>query len=228
MDFNQEEFDKFLVDNNVIGFKERDITLKSGRICRWYANCRVLTDYAGVADKTADFVIEFAKERGLEFDYFYGIPAGASKLATIIDYKIAARQNKEAMPLVIGREKPKEHGDPKDRFFIGPVKAGDRVIAIEDVTTTGGSLINGISQLTEAGVIVVAAIALVNRMERDDEGGAVADVIRERFGIPYYALSNAFKLLPLEYMRNMPSAETKEHVEDYFRQFGVRELRLGD
>ena len=119
MSFNKEEFNKFLVENNVVGFKEQDITLKSGRISRWYANCRTLTDHSGIADKIANFIIDFIKEKGIEFDYVYGIPAGATKLAVLINYKNAARQNNENIPLVIGREKPKEHGEPKDRFFIG-------------------------------------------------------------------------------------------------------------
>lgn len=225
MNFNKEEFNRFLVDNNVVGFKEQDITLKSGRISRWYANCRCLTNHTGIADKTANFIIDFIKEKGLEFDYVYGIPAGATKLATIINYKIAARQNKENIPLVIGREKPKEHGEPKDRFFLGPVKAGDRVVVVEDVTTTGGSLISGIEKLKEAGVNIIAAVGLVNRMEKRDDGLTVEEKLRQ-MGVVHHAMSNAFDLLPLEFARNQPSVETKVHVENYFRQYSIREIRL--
>ena len=225
MGFNKGEFNRFLIDNNVVGFKEQDITLKSGRISRWYANCRALTDHTGIADKTANFIIDFIKEKGIEFDYVYGIPAGATKLATLINYKIAARQNKENMPLVIGREKPKDHGEPKDRFFIGPVKAGDRVIAVEDVTTTGGSLISGIEQLKEAGINVVAAVGLVNRMEKRDDSLLVEEKLRQ-MGITHYSMTDAFDLLPMEFKRNPPSPETKQHVEDYFRTYSIGELRL--
>ena len=225
MSFNKEEFNRFLVDNSVVGFKEQDITLKSGRISRWYANCRVLTDHTGIADKTANFIIDFIKEKSLEFDYVYGIPAGATKLATLINYKNAARQNNENIPLVIGREKPKEHGEAKDRFFIGPVKAGDRVVAVEDVTTTGGSLISGIERLKEAGIIIVAAVGLVNRMEKRDDGLLVEEKLRQ-MGVTHYSMSDAFDLLPLEFARNMPSEETRIHVENYFQRYSIKEIRF--
>ena len=109
MTFNQAEFNNFIITNDVVGFKENDITLKSGRISRWYANCRNLTSYAGVADKTANFVIDFIKEKNLEFDYVYGVPAGATKLGLLISYKIAARDNKEMFKLDINELKPNLH-----------------------------------------------------------------------------------------------------------------------
>lgn len=227
MSFNQNEFNQFIIDNNVVGFKEQDITLKSGRISRWYANCRNLTSFAGVADKTANFVIDFVNEKNLEFDYFYGIPAGATKLGLLISYKTAARANKDNYKLIIGREKPKEHGEAKDKYFIGPVKEGDKVVVVEDVTTTGGSLIKGIKRLIEAGANVVASVGLVNRMEKGDDGLTVEETIRQKFGIQHYSMSNAFDLLPLEAERNPPSEETKRKVEQYFRTYSVRELNLG-
>lgn len=54
--------------------------------------------------------------------------------------------------MVVGRGNPKEHGDPKDKYFIGPAKENDRVIVIEDVTTTGGSLIDTIKHLQESNI----------------------------------------------------------------------------
>jgi orotate phosphoribosyltransferase len=224
--FDQEEFNNFIIDNNVVGFKEQDITLKSGRLSRWYANCRCLTDFAGIADKTANFIIEFAKEKGLECDYFYGVPAGATKLGVLLNYKIAARANNEDFKLIIGREKPKDHGEAKDRFFIGPLKPGDNVIAIEDVTTTGGSLITGIERLREAGVNVIASIGMVNRMEKRDDGLTVEEAIRQKFGIQHYSMSNAFDLLPIEFRRNPPSEDTRIHVQNYFSMYSIRGIEL--
>ena len=226
MSFNQNEFNRFIIDNNVVGFKEQDITLASGRISRWYANCRVLTNLAGIADKTANFVIEFIKEKNLDFDYVYGVPAGATKLGLLISYKIAARNNNENFKLIIGREKPKEHGDAKDKFFIGPINPGDKVIVVEDVTTTGSSLIKGVSNLIEAGVNVIATVGLVNRMEKRDDGLTVEEAIREKFAIQHYSMSSAFDLLPLEAVKNPPSEETKQHVKNYFSQYSVRGIDL--
>lgn len=224
-EFNQEEYNRFLIDNNVIGFFEEPITLKSGRISHWYANCRNLLDRVGVMDELTDFVLTFAEEKGVSADYFYGVPEGATKLAVILNYKKGKIDNNENQALVIGRGKPKEHGDPKDKYFIGPAKEGDKVIVIEDVTTTGGSLIDTIKQLQEANIEVVAAIGLVNRMEKRDDGKSVEKVINE-LNVPYLAMGNSIELLQMARDVSKPSDSVLEEVEKYFDRYGIEPLKL--
>ena len=195
-EFNQEEYNKFLIENNVIGFFAEPITLKSGRISHWYVNCRNLLDRVGVMDKLVDFVLAFADEKGISADYFYGVPEGATKLGVILNYKKGKLDNNENQALIIGRGKPKEHGDPKDKYFIGPAQEGDKVIVIEDVTTTGGSLIDTIRHLQESNIEVIAAIGLVNRMEKRDDGKSVEKVIND-LNVPYFAIGNSLDLLPM-------------------------------
>jgi orotate phosphoribosyltransferase len=223
--FNQEEYNKFLIEHNVIGFFEEPVTLKSGRISNWYANCRYLLDEVGVIDKLTDFVLAFSDDKGISADYFYGVPEGATKLAIILNYKKGKLDNNENQVLVIGRGKPKEHGDPKDRYFIGPVKERDKVIVIEDVTTTGGSLIDTIKHLQESNIEVVAAIGLVNRMEKRDDGKSVEQVINE-LNVPYFAMGNSMELLPMARDDSKPSESVLEEVEKYFDQYGIEPLKL--
>ena len=223
--FNQEEYNKFLIENNVIGFFEEPVTLKSGRISNWYVNCRYLLDEVGVIDKLTDFVLAFSDDKGISADYFYGVPEGATKLAVILNYKKGKLDNNENQVLVIGRGKPKEHGEPKDRYFIGPVKERDKVIVIEDVTTTGGSLIDTIKHLQESNIEVVAAIGLVNRMEKRDDGKSVEQVINE-LNVPYFAMGNSLELLPMARDDSKPSDSVLEEVEKYFDQYGIEPLKL--
>lgn len=223
--FNQEEYNKFLIENNVIGFFEEPVTLKSARISNWYANCRYLLDKVGVIDKITDFVLAFSDDKGISADYFYGVPEGATKLAVILNYKKGKLDNNENQALVIGRGKPKEHGDPKDKYFIGPVKERDKVIVIEDVTTTGGSLIDTIKHLQESNIEVVAAIGLVNRMEKRDDGKSVEQVINE-YNVPYFAIGNSTELLPMARDVSKPSDSVLEEVEKYFDQYGIEPLKL--
>lgn len=224
-EFNQEEYNRFLIENKVIGFFEEPITLKSGRISNWYANCRNLLDRVGVMDRLTDFVLAFADEKSISADYFYGVPEGATKLAVILNYKKGKLDNNGNQALVIGRGKPKEHGDPNDKYFIGPVKAGDKVIVIEDVTTTGGSLIDTIKHLQESNIEVVAAIGLVNRMEKRDDGKSVEKVINE-LDVPYFAMGNSVDLLPMARDVSNPSASVLEEVEKYFDRYGIAPLKL--
>jgi len=223
--FNQEEYNKFLIENRVIGFFEKPITLKSGRISHWYANCRVLLDRVGVIDKLTDFVLAFSEEKGISADYFYGVPEGATKLAVILNYKKGKLDHDENQALIMGRGMPKEHGDPKDRYFIGPAKEGDKAIVVEDVTTTGGSLIESIKHLKESNIEVVAAIGLVNRMEKRDDGKSVEQVVKE-LNVPYFAIGCAIDLLPMARDVSNPSDSVLEEVEKYFDQYGIKSLRL--
>lgn len=223
--FNQKKFNKFLIQQKVVGFFEQPITLKSGRLSYWYANCRNLLDYAGVMDKLIDFIHSFSNEKALNPDYFYGVPEGATKFALILNYKRARLLKNKNYPLIIGRGKPKEHGDPKDKYYIGPIKEGQNVVVLEDVTTTGGSLIDAIAALREAKVNVVAAVGLVNRMEKRDDGLSVEEKLKE-INVPYYAMSDAFQMLPLAVKSYKPSPEIIAHVEEGFKQYGVSELKL--
>ena len=221
--FDQEEYNKFLIENNVIGFFDEPITLKSGRISNWYANCRNLLDRVGVIDRLTDFVLAFADEKGLTADYFYGVPEGATKLGLVLNYK-KGKTNPDQV-LVIGRGRPKDYGAPKDRFFIGPIKQGDKVIVIEDVTTTGGSLLNTIKQLKEAGINIVAAIGLVNRMEKRDDGKSVKQAVEE-LDVPYLNIGDSTELLPLARDSAKPSESVIEEVEKYFDKYGIKSLKL--
>jgi orotate phosphoribosyltransferase len=223
--FEQAEYNKFLIENKVIGFFEEPITLKSGRISPWYANCRDLLARVGLIDQLTDFVLAFSAEKGISADYFYGVPEGATKLAVILNYKKGKLDNNENQALVIGRGKPKEHGDPKDRYFIGPVEENDRVIVIEDVTTTGGSLLDTIKHLQESNIEVVAAIGLVNRMEKRDDGKGVEQAVSE-LHVSYLAMGNSTELLPLARDVSKPSDSVLEEVEKYFDQYGLEPLKL--
>lgn len=220
--FDQTVYNQFLLDNDVVGFFEQPITLKSGRISNWYANCRNLLDTVGLMERLTDFILAYIDSLDIKYDYLYGVPEGATKLGIILNYKKGGEKQK----LVMGRGKPKDHGAPKDKYFVGPVEQGDRVIVVEDVTTTGGSLIETIKQLTEASVRIVAAIGLFNRMEKRDDGKSVQEAI-ERLGIKYYSLSDAFQLLPLVVDKVKPADDVLRQIEEYFNKYGVMRIKFG-
>ena len=222
--FDQAAYNAFLIEHKVVGFFEEPITLKSGRVSNWYVNCRVLLDRLGIVDRLTDFVLAFADAFELSADYFYGVPEGATKLAVILNYKRGKLNNNLNQALIIGRGKPKTHGAPKDRYFIGPVGEGDRAIVIEDVTTTGGSLLDTIEHLQESQIGVVAAIGLVNRMEKRDDGKSVEQAVYE-LDVPYLAMGRSLELLPLANKAQNPSDSVWRDVKEYFDQYGLEPLR---
>src|SRR3989344_1680779 len=226
MQYNPADFNQFVLDNDVVGFFENPITLKSGRQSNWYVNWRKVAGDVILTEQLARSVMDFSLRHSLRPDTFYGVPAGATKLAVLTQY-LWAKGDPTHGPgthtLAIGREKPKEHGDPKDKFFVG-MPTG-RTVLIEDVTTTGGSLLREIEKCLEAREQEVAAIGLTNRMELNGDRKSVEQLVKER-GIPYFAMSNAPELLPLAYKRLQPGRNIGLAIEKEFVEFGVQPVRL--
>ena len=226
MAFNQGEFNKFIEESGVYGFFKDPITLKSGRKSNFYANWRNVVEDVYLTDKLADYVIAFAEKQGLKADTFYGVPEGATKLGVITQYKYAkgsAGYAKGSHVLAMGRAVPKDHGAPKDKFFVGVPKG--KVVVLEDVTTTGGSLITTLNGLKEAGIDVAGVISLTNRMEKRDDGMSVKEAI-EKIGPKFYSMSTATEMLPLMYKKLLPGEDIAKAIEKEFGEFGVEKIKL--
>jgi len=224
--FDREGFVHFLIDNGVVGFFEKPVTLKSGRQSNWYVNWRTISNDAFMLDRLSDFLIEFASEIGLSPDAFYGVPEGATKLGIITTFKWAKGQagfgpGSHRVPM--GRGKPKEHGAAQDKFFVGEPRGS--IVVVEDVTTTGGSLLASLDQLSQIDAKVVAAVGLTNRMEKRDDGMSVEEAVAQR-GVPYYALSDATEFLPKAFSALKPGEPIGRAIEEEFERYGVRRFKL--
>lgn len=218
----KESFYEFIIKNNVIGFFNNPITLKSGRLSYWYVNWRNVSEDAYLLDKLTDYVISFTKSINLKPDCFFGVPEGATKLGIITQFKWAKMQkNLDPGKFVIamGRGKPKNHGDPKDKLFLGIPKG--KIVILEDTTTTGGSLVNTINNLKEINAEIIAAIGLTNRNELRDDGKSVEDILKEK-KIQYYAMSNAVEILP---KMNIES-DIAKHIEAYFKKYSKYKINI--
>jgi len=220
--WDREKFYDFIIKNNIIGFFKEPLKLKSGRISCWYVNWRNVAENVFLLDELTNFLISYVEDIGLKPDLFYGVPEGATKLGIITQFKWAKKQedySRAQYTLSMGRGKPKEHGDPKDKFFLGVPKG--HLILLEDVTTTGGSLLETIDNIKELKVTIDAAIGLTNRNELRDDGKSVEEAVKEK-GIKYYAMSDALDLLP----RLNPESDIAKHVEDYFQKYGIRSIKF--
>ena len=234
--FQQAAFNRFVIENSVIGFFEKPVVLKSGRTSNWYVNWRTVSNDAFLLEQLSQFVNAFvsdlidAKEIPA-VDSIYGVPEGASKLGVLSQYLWAKSSKsfaKGSHVLAMGRGSAKQHGSPEDRFFIGMPRG--QTLVLEDVTTTGGSLLGAIDQLVEAGIPVCAAVGLTNRMERRDDGKTVAEAVagKRSQGAPvrYFHMSSALELLPEICNLKKPGAAIIESIEEEFRQFGAGSLKL--
>lgn len=224
--FDQKRFDDFVLESGVYGFFKDAITLKSGRKSHFYANWRTVVEDAFLTDALSDFVLDFVASKGIQADTFYGVPEGATKLGVITQFKYARRSPDYAEgshALSMGRAKPKDHGAPKDKYFVGMPRG--RTLVMEDVTTTGGSLLTCLEGLKDAGVQVVGVLSLTNRMEKRDDGSSVEDAVRAA-GYEFLCMSSAVDLLPRAFEKLAPGEEVGKAIEKEFAEYGVEPLVL--
>ena len=220
MKWKQESFNEFIKTQKVIGIFDKPIKLASGRLSYWYVNWRKITSDAYLLDVLTDYIISFISYLGLNPKCFYGVPEGGTKLGIITQFKWAKMQknfNPGNYPISMGRGKQKEHGDPRDRLFIG-LPEGE-VVILEDVVTTGGSLIKTIEKLDELNINIISVIGLTSRNELRDDGTNIKDIILQ-YNIPFYAMSNAIELLPHLEMKS----EIKNNIIEYFKKYGTQEI----
>lgn len=202
-------FAEFILHHDIIGFHEQPLTLKSGRQSHFYVNWRKASNDAFLLDRLSDFVADFIEEQKLPCDTLYGVPEGASKTAVITAFKLAKRSAKfgeTSHIIAMGRAKPKPHGDPADKFFIGAPRG--RTFVLEDTVTTGLSLFQCLDQLLEAGVDVRGVISLTDRGEKREDGVTAEEHLRTKYEgtIQYFPLSRASELLKKAVRLKEPSA----------------------
>jgi orotate phosphoribosyltransferase len=136
------------------------VTLSSGQQANWYIDLRrVLLD--GRAAPVAGRVMLDATE-GLSYDAVGGLTLGADPVATAMLHAAAARGRK--LDAFVVRKTEKAHG--LQRRIEGPDVAGRRVLAVEDTSTTGGSVLTAVDALQEAGADVVGVAVVVERGAR--------------------------------------------------------------
>lgn len=224
MDWEKEKdnFYNFIIENRVIGFFDEALTLKSGRKSYWYVNWRTVAEDVFLLDRVSNFLLSFVEHLNLKPNCFYGVPEGATKLGIITQYKWAF-QDEKIKPgkyvLSMGRGKPKDHGAPKDKYFLG-IPQG-KVILVEDTTTTGSSMLKAIDDLMDNKANIIATIGLTNRNEVRDDGNTVEEAIKKK-EIPYYAMSNAIDLIPQLH----PNETISNHIKTYFKKYGTREIKF--
>jgi orotate phosphoribosyltransferase len=137
-----------------------EVILSSGQRADWYIDLRrVLLD--GRAAPVAGRVM-LDTTAGLSYDAVGGLTLGADPVATAMLHAAAARGGK--LDAFVVRKTEKAHG--MQRRIEGPDLAGRRVLAVEDTSTTGASVLTAVDALQEAGAEVVGVAVVVERGAR--------------------------------------------------------------
>lgn len=133
------------------------VTLSSGKEANYYVDLRRVTLDSQAAPLIGKLMLDLLQ--GWDYDAVGGLTLGADPVATAIMH-VAAQQGKKIDAFVV-RKAEKQHG--LQRRIEGPDVKGRRVIAVEDTSTTGGSVLTAVDALREAGAIVVGVAVIVER-----------------------------------------------------------------
>ncbi|MDX6201623.1 MAG: orotate phosphoribosyltransferase [Frankiales bacterium] len=148
------------------------VILSSGREADYYVDLRRVTLDAEAAPLIGRVMLELTAD--LDLDAVGGLTLGADPVATAMLHQAAAQGRR--LDAFVVRKEGKAHG--LQRRIEGPDVAGKRVLAVEDTSTTGGSVLTAVEALREAGAEVVGVAVIVER----GAAGAVAAA-----GLPYLA-----------------------------------------
>jgi orotate phosphoribosyltransferase len=136
------------------------VTLSSGQEADWYIDLRRLLLDGRAAPVAGRVMLDVTAD--LAFDAVGGLTLGADPVATAMLHAAAARGRK--LDAFVVRKTEKAHG--LQRRIEGPDVAGRRVLAVEDTSTTGSSVLTAVDALQEAGATVVGVAVVVERGAR--------------------------------------------------------------
>ena len=160
----QDILDKAVVHGRVV--------LSSGKEADYYVDLRRVTLDGATAPLVGRVMLDLTSH--LDYDAVGGLTLGADPVATAMLHAAAAEGR--TLDAFVVRKSEKAHG--LQRRIEGPDVAGRRVLAVEDTSTTGGSVLTAVEALREAGAEVVGVAVIVER-------GAAPKV--EQAGLPYLA-----------------------------------------
>ena len=192
------EFATFLHEKGIIKFG--DFTLASGKKSSYYVDLRLVPSYPIEFRKMVKYLEnEITEDIGLDnFDSIVSVPTGGLVIASALAIETVK-------PLIYVRSKPKDYGTSKS--VEGEIHDGMNVVMIDDVATTGGSVVNAIKSLKEVNISIKDAYVIVNRMEGADEALSELDV-------KMHSILNILQITEALYEQNIIEKNILEKVKN--------------
>ena len=154
--------------------REKGFRLASGEISPFYVDCRALMAHPEARRLVAQLAYESLTD--IELDCLGGLELGAIPIAlTISDFACAASPQRLWRTFVV-RKQPKDHGLGK--LIEGSIRPTDRALIVDDVLTSGGSLLKAVEVVREAGLRVDHALVIVDRLEQNGRARVEREKVR--------------------------------------------------
>ena len=192
------EFAAFLHQNDIIKFG--DFILASGKKSSYYVDLRLVPSYPIEFRKMVKYLEnKITQDIGLDnFDSIVSVPTGGLIIASALAIETVK-------PLIYVRSKPKDYGTSKS--VEGKIYDGMNVVMIDDVATTGGSVVNAIKSLKEVNISIEDTYVIVNRMEGADE--ALLEL-----GVKMHSILNILQITEALYEQNLVDENILEKVKN--------------
>ena len=227
MEAYKQEFIEFMVDCNVLKFG--DFTLKSGRKSPFFMNAGAYVTGSQLK-RLGEYYAKAIHDRyGDDFDVLFGPAYKGIPLSVVTAVAYSELYGKEVR-YCSDRKEEKDHGADKGSFLGSSLKDGDRVIMIEDVTTSGKSMEETVPKVRGAAdVTIVGLMVSLDRMEVGKGGKKRAlSEVKDLYGFDTAAIVTMAEVT--EYLYNRPchgrvviDDGLKAAIDAYYQQYGAEE-----
>ena len=224
MEQYKQEFIEFMVESNVLKFGE--FTLKSGRKSPFFMNAGSYVTGTQLRKLGEYYAKAIHGDWGLDFDARFGPAYKGIPLSVATSMAISELYGKDVR-YCSNRKEVKDHGDAG--ILLGsPIKDGDRVMIIEDVTTSGKSIEETFPIIKAQGnVEIKGLIVSLNRMERGKGTKSALEEIKELYGFPTAAIVSMADVT--EHLCNRECGgrvviddKIKAALDAYYEQYGAQ------
>ncbi len=224
MEQYKKEFIEFMVDSKVLKFG--DFTLKSGRKSPFFMNAGAYVTGSQLRKLGEYYAKAIHDTYGDDFDVLFGPAYKGIPLAVATAMAYSELYGKD-VKYCCNRKEVKDHGDVG--ILLGyKLQDGDRVIMIEDVTTSGKSMEETVPIVrAQANVEIKGLIVSLNRMERGQGEKCALDEVAELYGFPTVAIVNMAEVT--EHLYNKPyqgeviiDDTLKAAIDAYYEQYGAK------
>ena len=221
----KQEFIEFMVDSQVLKFGE--FTLKSGRKSPFFMNAGAYVTGSQLKRLGEYYAKAIHNTYGDDFDLLFGPAYKGIPISVVTAIAYSELYGKEVR-YCSDRKEEKDHGADKGSFLGSKPKDGDRVIMIEDVTTSGKSMEETVPEVMGAAKVeIVGLMVSLNRMEVGMGGEKSAlDEIKEKYGFEANAIVTMKEVV--DYLYNKPykgqtyiDDEIKAAIDKYYETYGV-------